>query len=143
MKTEKKKKSSPKIEVFFSRNQVKTKKKIKWKKVFNAILDYIQPEFVGFIRAGWLLIVWSSSAQISMGERLNLDREMLNFDGGTRPPYNLSTDQSRPKFLETLIKNTTCSYCACKSSKTKGVMLCVCVVCLKEVLQIIKSEVYP
>ena len=26
-----------------------------------------------------------------MGERLNLDGGTLNFNGGTRPPYNLST----------------------------------------------------
>ena len=82
------------------------------KKVFTAIWDYIRPEFVGFIRAGWLLIVSSSSAQISMGGRLNLDGGTLNLDegtqtlnggtlnldggtrtldGGTRLPYNLST----------------------------------------------------
>ena len=53
--------------------------------------DYIRPEFVRFIRAGWLLIVSSSSAQISMGGRLNLDWGMLTLDGGTRSPYNLST----------------------------------------------------
>ena len=57
----------------------------------NAIWDYIQPEFVRFIRAGWLLIVSSSSAQISLGGRLNLDGETLTLDGGTRPPYNLCT----------------------------------------------------
>ena len=75
-------------EVFFPPNQVKTKKK-----VFTAIWDYIRPEFVGFIRAGWLLIVSSSSAQISMGGCLNLDGGTLNLvggtltpDGGTRPP---------------------------------------------------------
>ena len=68
------------------------------KKVFTAIWDYIPPEFVGFICAGWLLTVSSSSAQISMGGRLNLDGGTLNLDGGTltldggtRPPYNLST----------------------------------------------------
>ena len=55
--------------------------------------DYIRPEFVGFTRAGWLLIASSSSAQISMGGRLNLDGGTLNLDGGTltldggtRPP---------------------------------------------------------
>ena len=87
MKT--KKRSSPKIEFFFPPNQVKTTKK----KVFTAIWDYIQSEFVGFIRAGWLLIVSSFSAQISMGGRLNLDGGTLNLhggtltlDGGTRPP---------------------------------------------------------
>ena len=64
---------SPQLKFFFSRNQVKTKKKEKvfdeyWsvfsrkssedrKKVFTAIWDYIRPEFVGFIGAGWLLIV--------------------------------------------------------------------------------------
>ena len=58
------------------------------KKVFTAIWDYIRPEFVGFIRAGWLLIVSSSSAQISMGGRLNLD-------GETRSPYNLSAAFTR------------------------------------------------
>ena len=63
------------------------------KKVFTAIWNYIRPEFVGFIRAGWLLVVSSSSAQISMGGRLNLDGgtlnidgETLTLDGGTRPP---------------------------------------------------------
>ena len=68
------------------------------KKVFTTIWDYIRPEFVGFIRAGWLLIVSSSSAQISIGGRLNLDGGTpnldggtLTLDGGTRPPYNLST----------------------------------------------------
>ena len=78
MKT-KKKVFAKNLSVFFSRNQVKTKKK-----VFPAIWDYILPEFVGFIRAGWPLIVSSSSAQVSIGGRLNID-------GGTRPPYNLST----------------------------------------------------
>ena len=92
----KKKRSSPKIEVFFPQNQVNTKKKRK--KVFTAIWDYLLPEFVGFIRAGWLLIVSSSSAKISMGGPLNLDGGTpnldggtLTLDGGTRPPYNLST----------------------------------------------------
>ena len=92
-----KKWSSPKIELFFRRNPVKTKKK----KVFTATWDYIRLEFVGFIRAGWLVIVSSSSAQILVGGRLNLDGGTLNLDGGTltldgglvppRPPYNLST----------------------------------------------------
>ena len=66
--------------------------------IFTANWDCIWPEFVGFIRAGWLLIVSSSSAQISMsgslnldGGTLNLDRGMLILDGGTRPAYNLST----------------------------------------------------
>ena len=47
-----------------------------------AVWDYIRPEFVGFIRAGWLLIVSSSSTQLSMGGRLNLDGGTLNLDGG-------------------------------------------------------------
>ena len=69
---------------------MKTKKKNE-KKVFSEIWDNIRPEFVGFIcGAGWLLFA-SSSAQISMGGRLNLDEGTLTFDGGTRPPYNLST----------------------------------------------------
>ena len=75
------------------------------KKVFTAIWDYIRPEFVRFIRAAWLLIVLSFSAQISMSGRLNLDGGTLNLDEGTlnldegtltlyegtRIPYNLST----------------------------------------------------
>ena len=60
------------------------------KKVFTAILDYIRPEFKGFMHAGWLFFISSSSAQISMG-MLNLDGGTLTLDGGTRPPYNLST----------------------------------------------------
>ena len=84
---------SPKIELFFPWNQVKTKKK----KIFTAIWDYDRPEFEGFIRAGWLLIVSSSSAQILMGGRLNLDGGTLTLDGGTHPPaypqqFTLSTD---------------------------------------------------
>ena len=43
--------------------------------------------------------------------------------------------------METLIKNITYNYCACKNNKTKGVLLYVCVVRLKEVLQIVKCEV--
>ena len=39
----------------------------------NLGLQYIRPGFVGFIHAGWLLFVSSSSAQIPMGGRLNLD----------------------------------------------------------------------
>ena len=96
MKTKEKKKGLRRKLKCFSRNQVTTQKK-----VFIAIWDYIRSEFVGFIRAGWLLIVSSSIAQISMGGRLNLDGGILNvdggmltLDGGTRPaafPYNLST----------------------------------------------------
>ena len=61
--------------------------------------DYIRPEFVGFIRASWLLIVSSSSAQISMGGRLNLDGRTLTLDEGThlesaRSSYNLSSAYS-------------------------------------------------
>ena len=73
MKT-KKNKSLPKIEVFFTLKSSEDQKK-----VFNAFRDYIRPEFVPFIRAGCLLIVSSSSGQISMGGRLNLD-------GGRVPP---------------------------------------------------------
>ena len=42
--------------------------------------------WLGFIRAGWLLFVSSSSSQISMGGRLNLDGGTLTLDGGVRPP---------------------------------------------------------
>ena len=75
-----KKRYSLKIEVFFPRNQVKTKKK----KIFTAIWDYIRPEFEGFIRDGWLFLVCSSSAQISMGTCVP-----------PRPPNNLSTGHRR------------------------------------------------
>ena len=68
-------------EMFFPQNQVKTKNNNK-KKVLTAIWDYIRPEFVGLIRTGWPLFVSSSSAQISMGGRLNLDGGTLNLDGG-------------------------------------------------------------
>ena len=60
---------------------------------------------LGFIGAGWLFIVWSSSAQISMGGRLNLDGGTVNLDGrtltingGTCPPYNLSTGYIHLRF---------------------------------------------
>ena len=43
--------------------------------------NYIRPEFDGFIRAGRFFFVWSSSAQISIVGRLNLD-------WGTRPPVS-------------------------------------------------------
>ena len=43
------------------------------KKVFTAIWDYNRPELVGFIRAGWFFFVSSSSAQILVGGRLNLN----------------------------------------------------------------------
>ena len=56
-------------------------------------------KFVGSSGPGWLFFLWSSSAQLWMGGRLNLDGETLNLDGGTltldwgtRPPYNLSTE---------------------------------------------------
>ena len=52
-------------------------------------------KFVGSFSPGWLFFLWSSSAQLSMGERLNLD-------GGTRPPYNLSTGLYRLQLCLTL-----------------------------------------
>ena len=69
MKTKKKKGLRRKLKCF----SPKLREVKKNKKVFTAIWDYIRLEFVGFIRAGWLLIVSSSSAQISMGGRLNVD----------------------------------------------------------------------
>ena len=69
-----------KLKCFFPEIKWRSKKKAK---VFTAIWNYIRPEFVGFIRAGRLLIVSSSSAEISMGGRLNLDGGTLNLDGGT------------------------------------------------------------
>ena len=56
---------------------------------------------MGSFSPGWLLLLWSSSAQLSMGGRLNLNGGTLNLnggtltlDGGTHPPYNLSTDSN-------------------------------------------------
>ena len=50
-------------------------------------------KFAGSFSTGWLFFLWSSSAQLLMGERLTLDGRMLNLnggmltlDGGTRPP---------------------------------------------------------
>ena len=85
MKT--KKKPLPEIEVIFPRNQVKTKKKKRSSPQFGR-------KFVRFFSPSWLFFLWSSSAQLSMGGRLNLDGMALNLDGGcvpSRPPYNLST----------------------------------------------------
>ena len=58
-------------------------------------------KFVGSLSPCWLFFLWSSSAQLSMEGRLNLDGGTLNLDGGTltldggrvfpRSPYNLST----------------------------------------------------
>ena len=62
--SEDQKKSSPKIEQFFSLKSSEDPKK----KLFSAIWNYIQPEFVGFIDADMPFSVWSSSTQISMGE---------------------------------------------------------------------------
>ena len=93
--------SSPEIEVIFPQNQVKTKKKRSSPQVAN-IFDR---KFVGFFSPRWLFFVRSSSAQLSMGGRLNLDGGTLNLDGGTltldggtRPPYNLSTVYKLLKF---------------------------------------------
>ena len=94
MKT-KKNWSSPEIEVIFPRNQVKTKKK-----VFAADGDhqYIKQ----FFSPGWLSFLWSSSVQLSMGGRQNLDGGTLTFDGGTRPPCNLSTGHAVPASIQLL-----------------------------------------
>ena len=51
-------------------------------------------KFVESFSPGWLSFLWSSSAQLLMGGRLNLD-------GGTRPPYNLSTGYSPPPVYAT------------------------------------------
>ena len=64
------------IMLFCPQNRVNIFKK----KVFIAIWDYIQPEFVGFMRADRPFFVWSSCWQRS------------NLGGGTRLPYNLSTE---------------------------------------------------
>ena len=83
----------PEIEVIFPQNQEKRKKRSspQFATIFGGKL-------VGSFSPGWLFFLWSSSAQLSMGGRLNLDRGTLNLDGGTltldggtRPPCNLST----------------------------------------------------
>ena len=65
-------------------------------------------KFVGSFSPGWLFFFCSSSPQLSMGGRLNLDGGTLNLDGGTltlggrtRPPaspYNLSSDCTLAKY---------------------------------------------
>ena len=77
------------------------------KKIFIAIWDYLWPEFVGFIHAGWLLFVSSSSAQISMGGRLNLDGGTLTLDGGTHSPAS----PLQFKYCLYLKKTKTSRYC--------------------------------
>ena len=68
------------------------------KKVFAAIFGR---KFVESFSSGWLFFLWSSSAQLSVGGRLNLDGGTVNLDGGTltldggtrlpASPCNLST----------------------------------------------------
>ena len=70
-------------EVIFPLNQVKTKKRSSPQ--FATIFGR---KFVGSFSPGWLFCLCFSSAQPLEGERLNLD-------GGTRPPYNLSTAYQR------------------------------------------------
>ena len=98
---ETRKRSSPEIEVIFSRNQVKTKKKglhrylksvfpkikrIPKKRSSPQFATTLGWKFVISFSIGWLFFLWSSSAQLSMVGRLNLDGGTLNLDGGTRPP---------------------------------------------------------
>ena len=82
-----KKKASPKIDVIFPRNQVKTKKRSSPQ--FATIFG---KKFAGSFSPGWLFFLWLSSAQLSIGGCLNLNGGTLNLDGRTRPPYNISTD---------------------------------------------------
>ena len=91
MKTQKKR-SSPQIEAIFPRNQVKNKKEKRSSPQFATTFGR---KFVGSFSPGWLFFLWSSSAQLSMGGRLNLD-------GGTRPPYNLSTAYGITAIFKTL-----------------------------------------
>ena len=81
----------------------------------------------------------TSTNQVPEVPSMSTQKMVLKYEYCTRVLHHCS----RPKFLETLIKNIMHNYCACKNNKTKGVMLWVCIVCLKEVLQIIKCEVYP
>ena len=72
-------------------------------------------KFVGSFSPGWLFFVWSSSAQLSMGGRLNLDWGMLNLDGGT---LTLDGDTRPPRVTLQFkywlyVRNTTC---ICKGS---------------------------
>ena len=74
---------------FRRRNWMKTKNKKKvfagnWshfspksgedqKKIFTQFATIFGRKFVGSFNPGWLFFLWSSSAQLSMGGRLNLD----------------------------------------------------------------------
>ena len=74
---------------FRPRNRVNTKKK----KVITTIWDYIQPEFLGFIRAEGPFLANQPALKSRWGTP-NLDGGTLTLDGGKRPPrprYNLNT----------------------------------------------------
>ena len=96
MKT-KRKRSSPETKVIFRRNQVETKKK----GLGHKIATIFGRKFVGCFSTDRLFFLWSFSAQLFMGGRLNFDGGTQNFDGGTqildggcvppRPPYNFSS----------------------------------------------------
>ena len=63
MKTKNKKNVSPKIEVIFPRNQVKTSKKK------DQFVTTLGRKFIVSFSPGWLFFHWSFSAQLSMGGR--------------------------------------------------------------------------
>ena len=65
-----------KLKSFFPKSGENKQKKKKKKKVFAAIVGSFGPD--------WLFFLWSSSAQLSMGGRLNLDWGTLNLDRGTQ-----------------------------------------------------------
>ena len=72
MKTKTRKRSSPEVEVIFPRNQVKTTKKDFFATIFEAVTIFGR-KFVESFNPAWLFFLWSSSAQLSVGGRLNLD----------------------------------------------------------------------
>ena len=93
---------------------MKTKKKKRFSPQFATIFGR---KFVGSFSPGWLLLLWSSSAQLSMGGRLNLDGEMpksrcgdANSRWGTRPPASALQIKYCPKLCQNICLVNICLY---------------------------------
>ena len=79
LKISKKKRSSPELDSFFREIRWKPKRKrssLQFATIFGR-------KYAGSFSPGWLFFLCSSSAQLSMGGRLNFDGRTLTLDGGT------------------------------------------------------------
>ena len=105
-----KKRSPPKIEVFFAEIRWRPKKKgLRLRlKCFSIWITFPEEFGAMFDRNLQVFFLWSSSAQISMGGHLNVDGDTLTLDWGTRPPYNLSTTCAPHKRETCLPKRGLC-----------------------------------